>query len=484
MGNTANTTQTLRNRGFVRADGPRLVDDDGPLLLRGVGLGNWLLAEGYMWLFGDAMSSPRQIEQRITKLVGRESSDAFWRRFRDVFITEADIARIAAGGFDHVRLPINARGVIEDDGTIIEDGFALIERAVTWSERHGLRILLDLHGAPGGQTGTNIDDSPRGVPELFDSAHNRALTVRLWQELAHRYRDREAVLGYDLLNEPLPNQWQYQYHDELIEVYRELTDAIREIDGNHLLMYEGSHWATNPAPVSMRYDDNQAVQFHRYWCPPDRTSIAEFLELRDRLGVPLYMGEGGENTPGWVYAATRLYERHDIGWNFWPWKKLDTLTSPLSAAAPAGWNRIADADAHLTAEEALPLLDAFLDAVSEERCTENTRVLAALFAEPDLVLPAWAGIRDGAETPISELVTTALPEGVWHHTAGEPYGPAEYAPVHLDPGATLSFPLSRHPGHWHIDADRPDAVRATWDSGVLTLTASEHLAIRTIEVRE
>lgn len=480
---THTVTPTPR-RGFVRADGTRLVDDDGPLLLRGVGLGNWLLAEGYMWRFGDELSSPRQIESRIAQLIAPERAALFWRRFRDSFVTEADLAQIAAFGFDHVRLPINARGVIDDDGNLLEDGFALIERAVTWSERHGLRILLDLHGAPGGQTGTNIDDSPRGEPELFTSPHNRALTVRLWQELARRYRDREAVLGYDLLNEPLPNHWQHQYHDELIDTYRELTHAIREIDDRHLLMYEGSHWATNPAPVSIRYDDNQAVQFHRYWCPPDRTSIADFLELRRELDVPIYMGEGGENTPGWVYAATRLYERHDIGWNFWPWKKLGTSTSPLSVPVPGGWEEIADPARHPSVASSTAILDAFLDAASVERCDVRTPIVRALFAEPDLELPAWAGQRGDAETPISELVCTELPDDIWHHTAGLPYAAEEYAPVELEPGQRLSFTLAREPGSWSVDADLPHAIRASWDEGVWSVSASERVRIRKVEVRE
>ncbi len=64
-----NTPARRQPAGFVRAEGTQLVDDDGPLLLRGVGLGNWLLAEGYMWRFGDEMSSPRQIERRIACLL-------------------------------------------------------------------------------------------------------------------------------------------------------------------------------------------------------------------------------------------------------------------------------------------------------------------------------------------------------------------------------------------------------------------------------
>lgn len=477
-----NAPARRRPAGFVRAEGTQLVDDDGPLLLRGVGLGNWLLAEGYMWGFGDELSSPRQIERRISDLVGDESAEVFWRRFRDSFITEADLATIADLGFDHVRLPINARGVMDEDGRFRADGFELIERAVRWCERHGLRILLDLHGAPGGQTGTNIDDSPNRMPELFMSARYRAQTVELWRELARRYRDREAVLGYDLLNEPLPNEWQHRYNDELVDVYRELTAAIREIDDRHLLMYEGSHWATNPEPLRARFDDNQAVQFHRYWCAPDESSIADFLQLRDELGVPIYMGEGGENTPGWIYAATRLYERHGIGWNFWPWKKLDTLTSPRSIRRPEGWAQIGDPDARPGAATAQGILDAFLDAIPLDECDERTAVLDALFARPELLLPAWTGVRDAAETPIVELTPAAVPESIWNHTAGRPYAHDEYLPVELGPGSRLAFDFSSRPTSWSIDADRPQALTASWADGVLTFAADERVLVRTLEV--
>jgi len=475
-------TSSLRRRprGFVRAVGTELVDDDGPLLLRGVGLGNWLLAEGYMWRFGDELASPRQIERRIVGLVGLERADEFWRRFRDEFVTERDFALIAEQGFDHVRLPVNARGVMDDDGRFREDGFALIARAVTWAERHGLRVLIDLHGAPGGQTGTNIDDSPNGIPELFMSARHRARTVALWREIARRFRDSETVLGYDLLNEPLPNEWQHRYQDELIALYRELTTAIREIDPHHLLMYEGSHWATNPDPVRMRFDDNQAVQFHRYWCAPDETSIVDFLHVRRESGLPIYMGEGGENTPAWIYAATRLYESHGIGWNFWPWKKLDTLTSPLSARAPREWDLIADRTAQVDPDHAWRILENYLAAVAADQCDVRVAVVDALFARPDLDLPAWAGAGDVGS--IALRAAAPLPEGIWHHTAGEAYEPGEHVPVQIAAGRQLSFAFTSRPASWRIDADRPDAVTVHWHDGRLRLSASEPVLMRRLEV--
>lgn len=283
--------------GYVRVAGREIVDGAGnPLLLRGVGLGNWLLPEGYMWRFPDDMNAPRQIEGRIAELVGAQRAAHFWTQFRAHFVDESDIALIAEMGFDHVRLPINSRVVMDADGALIEDGLRLIDQLVEWCGRHNLWVLLDLHGAPGGQTGTNIDDSPNGLPELFMYPRYRAQTIALWEAIARRYRDEPIVLGYDLLNEPLPHEWQYTYAQALRELYLDLTTAIRAIDTNHLLMYEGSHWATNWSIFTEVWDANSVLQFHRYWCPPERDSIAEYLEARERLGLPIFMARAARTT--------------------------------------------------------------------------------------------------------------------------------------------------------------------------------------------
>jgi endoglucanase len=90
---------------------------------------------------------------------------------------------------NHVRLPINSRLVMDEQGALRPAGVALVDRLIEWCRVHGLWVVLDLHGAPGGQTGTNIDDSPQGTPELFTSSRYRELTGSLWRQLARRYRD-------------------------------------------------------------------------------------------------------------------------------------------------------------------------------------------------------------------------------------------------------------------------------------------------------
>ncbi|BCJ49600.1 hypothetical protein Asp14428_10750 [Actinoplanes sp. NBRC 14428] len=465
---------------YVHRRGPEIVDAAGrPLLLRGVGLGNWLLPEGYMWRFGDGLASPRQIEARIERLIGAAAAADFWKRFRDVFIAEEDIARIAALGFDHVRLPINSRVLLTGDGDLRADGFALVDRLIDRCARHGLWVLLDLHGAPGGQTGTTIDDSPRGLPELFMEPRYRRLTVDLWREIARRYRGNPTVLGYDLLNEPLPEQWQHVYPRELLALYADLTAAIREVDPDHLIMYEGPQWATDVSIFTEVLDPNSALQFHRYWCAPERASIDDYLRARDRLGLPIYMGEGGENTPEWIYTATRLYEHHGIGWNFWPWKKLDTRTSPVSAPAPPGWERIADPAGDVDEATARRLLDAMLDNVALARCEPQDAVVGALFGRPPLHLPAWGYTTPDAGTRFAGHDADAL-DALWHHTAGEPY--AEPLAQVVEPGRELRFPLAARPGAWTVRADDPAAFGVRWTGDALVVRAATRATLRGLDL--
>ncbi|GIH25756.1 hypothetical protein Aph01nite_40660 [Acrocarpospora phusangensis] len=469
-----------RFTGFVRASGSRLVDGSGaPLLLRGVGLGNWLLAEGYMWKFGDEMSSPRQIERRVEALVGPDRAAEFWTRFRGGYVTEEDVAAIARLGFDHVRLPLNSRALVDEDGGFL-DGFTHIDDLLRWCGTHNLWVLLDLHGAPGGQTGTNIDDSPNGRPELFMDDRYRRLTVHLWAEIARRYRDNPVVLGYDLLNEPLPNEWQHVYPAELVSLYRDLTAAIRAADRNHLIVYEGSHWATNWSIFTEVLDPNSALQFHRYWCPPDRSSIQEYLDTRDRLGVPIYMGEGGENTPEWIYTAHRLYERHEIGWNLWPWKKSDTLTSPVSAGLPDGWELIADPYAAVPPGRAWDILQDFLDRVSLRACRERPEIVNAVFGRGPLRIPAW-GFVD--ESPVfRDRFSAYAHDGVWHRSSGRPYEETELMPVLVQAGEELHFPLESRPSGWRVDADEPDRFEISWRDGRVVVRATGTACLRALHV--
>ena len=451
--------------GFVHAQAGLLVDGRGTeLQLRGVGLGNWFLPEGYMWKFGPGAESPREIEALVTRLLGATSAEAFWNNFREAFISEEDIAKIAGSGFDHVRLPINSRVVMTEQGLPIEAGFVLIDRVIDWCRKHRLWVLLDLHGAPGGQTGTNIDDSPNNRPELFMDRRYWDQTLELWRLLATRYANETVVLGYDLLNEPLPNEWQYKYVDELSVFYREATAVIRAVDANHLIVYEGTHWATNWDLFTEVWDDNSLLQFHKYWSAPDSASIQKFLDVRDRLGLPIYMGEGGENNLEWLYTAFRLYEAHDIGWNFWPWKKMETITSPVSVIAPVGWEEIrnyAHGGAMVPREKAQAIFDQLLTNMRVENCAWHPEIVGALLANDPVVIPAWGfgfhgpdqsysteraipleGMRSGDLVTIDYFGHEIRSQHNFEQNDGRGYTDDEQLVVRLNQGEWLEFEVS------------------------------------------
>ena len=101
---------TVEGKGFLRTRGQDIIDEDGKkIMLRGVGLGNWLLPEGYMWKFGPLGDRPRKIEKIVSDLIGEEDAEKFWLDFRKSYITEADVKRISELGFNSVRPALNAR---------------------------------------------------------------------------------------------------------------------------------------------------------------------------------------------------------------------------------------------------------------------------------------------------------------------------------------------------------------------------------------
>src|ERR1017187_3452194 len=139
---------------FLHTDGKYIVAPDGKkLLLRGINLGNWLVPEGYMFHFDKGPASYREISALFNDLIGPDEAARFWRQYRETYITEADIRFIHEAGFNSVRIPFHSKLI--DDGT----AFPLLDRVIAWCRQAHIWVILDMHCAPGGQTGTNIDDS-------------------------------------------------------------------------------------------------------------------------------------------------------------------------------------------------------------------------------------------------------------------------------------------------------------------------------------
>jgi endoglucanase len=377
---------------FVTTKGKQFITPDNkPLLLRGINLGNWLLPEGYMFKFKSA-NSPRLIETVINQLVGEDDARRFWKSYRDNYITREDIYLLKKLGFNSVRVPFNYRLFVsaDDPAKLDGDGYQLLDRVVKWCKQEGLYVILDMHAAPAGQTGDNIDDS-FGYPFLFESNESQELTVKIWQKIATQFQSEPTVLGYDLLNEPIATHFDANYFNPKLEpLYRKIVSGIRSVDKNHIIFLGGAQWDNNFKVFGPPFDDKLAYTFHKYWFTVNQEAIQEYLDFRDKYNVPVWMGESGENTDEWISSYRTLLEKHDLGWCFWPYKKVDATSCVTSINRSADWDEIVNfannprstfeevRKARPPKEKIKRALDAFLENIKLANCRLNRGYLNAL----------------------------------------------------------------------------------------------------------
>lgn len=368
---------------LVRIEGKDFVAPDGSVLrLKGISLGNWLMPEGYMFKF-EVAKAPRQIYGAFERLLGPERAQAFWSEYRDRYIAQDDIRFIKSVGFNTVRIPLHWDLFMTADGTMAGPGWALLDRMLGWVRAAGLYAIVDLHAAPGGQTGINHDDGP-GYPLMFYVPRDRDLTVALWRAIAQRYAGDPTILGYDLLNEPIA-----PYHDtatlnpRLEPFYERVTAAIRAVDPGRIVILAAGQWSSSFDMFGPPFADNLAYTYHSFWASTKRDSIQRHLNFSNRYNVPLFLGETGELTDEWNARFRKLHETHGIGWSFWTYKNLDTSSTVVSIPRPEGWNDIvAYADGRTTTKPSDALIERamaqYLDGMRLPNATVRWSYLASL----------------------------------------------------------------------------------------------------------
>ena len=90
------------------------------------------------------------------------------------------------------------------------------------------------------------------------------------------------------------------------------------------------------------WDDNTALSFHKYWNKNDKASIQKMLDYRTRYNVPIWLGESGENSNVWFAEAISLMEENNIGWAFWPMKKIENLAGITSVSSTPEYEQLLD----------------------------------------------------------------------------------------------------------------------------------------------
>lgn len=403
--------------GYVKVEGENLRQANGELLhIKGTNLGNWLNPEGYMFNF-KRVNSARMINETISQLVGPDDAAAFWREYKDGYITREDIRFIASTGANTIRLPFHYKLFTSEDymgnpnplGQTPDgkgykkgcEGFARMDQVIEWCREFHLYLILDMHDCPGGQTGDNIDDS-FGYPWLFESEVAQQQFCDIWQMIARRYKNEKVILGYELMNEPIAHYFEHdlaRLKSALEPLQKRAVAAIRKVDQKHIVLLGGAVWNSHFDCFSdWKYDHNIMYSCHRYGGEPTADAIRSFIDFRDKTGLPMYMGELGHNTDEWQSRFVHTMDSVNIGWTFWPYKKMGN-SCWMGINKPAEWDSIVNfaeaqrlsysdlrslygKEPHQLQDAARRALREYLDHLSPSDCVEQTNYLRSIGLVP------------------------------------------------------------------------------------------------------
>ena len=290
----------------------------------------------------------QDMDELLRRRFGDYGAAKVWNAYHDAWITEKDFQLARAMGFNFVRIPFWYRW-FEDDGNPYaynDYGFHYLDKAVAWARKHDLYVLLDFHGAVGGQSPwDHTGELSRG--EFFKTPAFQKRTAALWRAIAQRYKDEPTVFGYDLLNEPFSAKGLKEWtaaHDLIYDAIREVdpdTIIVME-DGYKLEFDEWMHTGFFPKPDELGWE-NVVYSFHFYsGADPlftDEKGLADHAKRaeevkrigqmeQDRCGVPIYLGEFstmGDHPNDIKGMRIFLTMFNELGWHWspWTWKYVD-----------------------------------------------------------------------------------------------------------------------------------------------------------------
>jgi endoglucanase len=256
---------------LLQVKGNQIVTAKGQSIsLRGACVGGWMNMEEFINGYPGSEHGLRTI---MAKMLGAKTSQFFFDRMSDYFFSEDDVKYLKSLGTTVVRLPLNYRHFETDKRPFeyLESGFARLDQALGWCEKHGLYAVLDMHAVQGWQNPDwHCDNSTRHTL-FWQYPHFQDRFVALWEEFARRYKGRAVVAGYDVMNEPVTNapygRFSNQYEPDwkaINDLYRRVVKAIRAIDPEHIIFLEGDLFSREFDGFEPPFAPNLVYSSHNY----------------------------------------------------------------------------------------------------------------------------------------------------------------------------------------------------------------------------
>ncbi|AOX16429.1 glycoside hydrolase family 5 protein [Kozakia baliensis] len=333
---------------LLHTKGREIVDAQGrSVALRGFNLGGAFIMEPYMSPM-DRIHRIRDtytVQQTLERRFGRATANQLMAVYQTNWTSDQDIARIAAAGYNVVRIPFWWGQFLDIDNPTPsgwrEDGFVALDRLVEACRRNGIYAILDMHGVIGGQS-DNPYSGQENQNRFWKSRTDQAKTVWLWRKIAAHYRNNPTVAGYDLLNEPAPPA-KTGLRKILWPIYRRFYHNIRSVDPDHIIFVEDTFgtWSLDMLPPPKRFGWRNVVYESHFYAWPERhpgmsqatavkniteRNVADF-ERHAVWNVPGYIGEFNALSTDphiWRDLIGRLDRAH-LSWTIWSYKSATGL---------------------------------------------------------------------------------------------------------------------------------------------------------------
>ena len=347
---------------LLKVSNGQIVTSTGqPIRLRGWNIGGWLNMEDFIDGF---VGAEHNLRATMARILGKGRAQFFFDRLLDHFFTEDDARAMTELGANVLRIPFNYRHFEQDDKPFeyLEAGFKRLDQAFDWCAKYGIYVILDFHAVQGWHNPDWHSDNAHVHVMLYENEHFQQRFVGLWAQMAKRYKNHPALVGYDLMNEPC-TRVQYDDYDSpnynwdgLNAVHRRAAAAIRKIDTEHIIFVEGDNFSCEYDGLDVTFDDNLVVSTHNYMSPTGGGSpypgeidgqfwnrdivAAEFgMHSGTRLAFkhrkPIFVGEFGVWYAGYPEAIQSrtaalddqlgVFDSAGAHWAIWTWKDIASM---------------------------------------------------------------------------------------------------------------------------------------------------------------
>ena len=265
--------------------------------------------------------------------LNQEKINELWSIYYKSYCQEIDFQNIKEIGLNTIRLPMYYRNFLEgeDDQLVLkENAFEFIDYFLENAKKYDLKVILDMHGVVGGQSGNEHSGTRR--TEFWTNEIYQKEMCDLWKNIASYYLNERkdlasTILAYDLINEPAldkkvttKREW-----DVMDKMYK----AIREVDEDHIIAIEGC-WYFDSLPDPKKYNwENVMYEFHLYNWDNEKVSndvyhtLHFFKWMTTNYDVPIYIGEFNffDKKDEWIKWLNE-YDERGLNWSIWSYKTI------------------------------------------------------------------------------------------------------------------------------------------------------------------